>query len=190
VRCHAEHQLRHSRRSLGPFGYRLQVTQRPTACSRSLPQPPYLSRQLFYEDSPWRRWSYARLPEATREHCEATWLERQGCLYKNVLLYQWAVEQVAIEYQLEGSKPFWSSKMFLKQVVIILQEKLGPDAIEAHDDSIEGRAGGLLRQVYDNVQDCKLGCAPLFAPIPLEILGIAWDNMEDTAVIQSVLCNE
>jgi hypothetical protein len=111
-------------------------------------------------------------------------------VYKNVLLYQWAVEQVAIEYQLEGSKPLWSSKMFLKQVVIILQEKLGPDAIEAYDDSIEGRAGGLLRQVYDNVQDCKLGCASLFAPIPLEILGIAWDNMEDTAVIQSVLCNE
>jgi hypothetical protein len=113
-----------------------------------------------------------------------------GAVYKNVLLHQWAVEQVAVEYQLEGSKPLRSSKMSLKQAVITLQEKLAPDAIKACDDSVEGRVSRLLRQVYDNVQDCKLGCAPLFAPIPLKIWGIEWDNLEDTAVIQSVLCNE
>jgi hypothetical protein len=95
-------------------------------------------------------------------------------VYKTIPSHQWATEGVVTRYQIDGSRtPLYNCKMFLMHIVIALHIKFNTDTIKACDTSAEGHAGGFVRQIYDDVQKCSVGCAPRLASIPLSVWVLA-----------------
>jgi hypothetical protein len=91
-------------------------------------------------------------------------------VYKTIPFHQWAAEGVVTRYQIDGSRtPLYNCKMFLMHIGIALHIKFNTDTIKACDTSAEGHAGGFVRQIYDDVQNCSVGCAPRLASIPLSV---------------------
>lgn len=63
----------------------------------------------------------------------------------------------------------WNSKIFPMHTVIALQGEFNTDAIKACNESAEGGAGGFVRQVYDDLQKCSVGCVLKLTTIPLQV---------------------
>jgi hypothetical protein len=110
---------------------------------------------------------------------------------KTILFHPWAVEGIVTWYQIDGSRtPLYNCKMFLMHIVIALHIKFNTDIIKACDTSAEGHAGGFVRQIYDDVQNCSVGCAPRLASIALSVWVLAWDHLEEVVLLRSVIGDE
>jgi hypothetical protein len=110
---------------------------------------------------------------------------------KTIQFHQWAVEDVVTWYQIDGSRtPLYNCKIFLMHIVIALHVKFNTDTIKACDTSAEGHTGGFVRQIYDDVQNCSVGCAPRLASMPLSVWVLAWDHLKEVVLLRSVIGDE